>query len=49
MELMFHLIRGKSWEAFSKGLPNVAIHDLVIQNEAKGFGFRNTWKKYLQS
>ena len=27
------LDRGKSWEAFSKGLPNVAIHDLVIQPE----------------
>lgn len=27
--------RGKSWEVFSKGLPTVAIHDLVVQNEAK--------------
>lgn len=27
--------RGKSWEAFSKNLPNVAIHDLVIQPMAK--------------
>jgi ligand-binding sensor domain-containing protein len=27
--------RGKSWEAFSKNLPNVAVHDLVIQPKAK--------------
>ncbi len=27
--------RGKHWDVFSKGLPNVAIHDLVIQPEAK--------------
>jgi hypothetical protein len=27
--------RGKSWEVFSKELPNVAVHDLVIQPEAK--------------
>lgn len=26
---------GESWNPFSKGLPNVAIHDLVIQPEAK--------------
>ncbi|WP_299366858.1 glycosyl hydrolase [Winogradskyella sp.] len=26
---------GKSWEVFSKGLPNVAFHDIVIQPEAK--------------
>ena len=26
---------GNSWEAFSKGLPNVAVHDIVIQPEAK--------------
>ena len=26
--------KGKSWELFSKGLPNVAFHDLVIQEEA---------------
>lgn len=26
--------KGQSWEAFSKGLPNVAIHDLVIQETA---------------
>ena len=25
---------GKSWEAFSSGLPNVAYHDLVVQPEA---------------
>ncbi|WP_347373419.1 glycosyl hydrolase [Aequorivita sp. Q41] len=27
--------RGESWEAFSNELPNVAVHDLVIQPEAK--------------
>ena len=27
--------RGAHWEAFSKGLPNVAVHDIVIQSEAK--------------
>ncbi|SDR71072.1 Sortilin, neurotensin receptor 3 [Formosa sp. Hel1_31_208] len=27
--------RGQNWEVFSKGLPNVAIHDIVIQPEAK--------------
>ncbi|MEZ4875395.1 MAG: glycosyl hydrolase [Flavobacteriaceae bacterium] len=27
--------RGAQWEAFSEGLPNVAVHDLVIQPEAK--------------
>lgn len=27
--------RGNSWEAFSKGLPSVAVHDIVIQEEAK--------------
>lgn len=26
--------RGATWEAFSKGLPNVAVHDIVIQPEA---------------
>ncbi|WP_271855411.1 WD40/YVTN/BNR-like repeat-containing protein [Patiriisocius marinus] len=26
---------GKSWEAFSEGLPNVAVHDLVIQKREK--------------
>ena len=26
--------RGNSWEAFSKGLPNVAVHDIVIQTNA---------------
>ena len=29
------LNRGDSWEVFSNGLPNVAVHDLVIQPEAK--------------
>ncbi|MEM9686464.1 MAG: glycosyl hydrolase, partial [Bacteroidota bacterium] len=27
--------QGTRWEAFSKGLPNVAVHDLVIQPEAR--------------
>ncbi|MBT0606950.1 WD40/YVTN/BNR-like repeat-containing protein [Aequorivita echinoideorum] len=27
--------RGENWEVFSKELPNVAVHDLVIQPEAK--------------
>ena len=27
--------KGDHWEAFSKGLPNVAVHDIVIQEEAK--------------
>jgi photosystem II stability/assembly factor-like uncharacterized protein len=27
--------RGESWEAFSKGLPNVAVHDLLVHAEAK--------------
>lgn len=27
--------KGASWEAFSNGLPNVAVHDLVIQAKAK--------------
>ena len=27
--------KGNTWEAFSNGLPNVAIHDIVIQPEAK--------------
>jgi len=26
---------GDSWEVFSKGLPNVAVHDIVIQSQAK--------------
>ena len=26
--------RGKSWELFSNGLPNVAFHDIVIQKKA---------------
>lgn len=29
------LNRGESWEVFTKGLPNVAIHDLVIQEREK--------------
>ncbi|WP_281989775.1 WD40/YVTN/BNR-like repeat-containing protein [Aquimarina aggregata] len=29
------LNKGQKWHAFSKGLPNVAIHDLVIQPKAK--------------
>ena len=27
--------KGNSWDVFSSGLPNVAIHDIVIQREAK--------------
>ena len=27
--------QGENWEAFSQGLPNVAVHDMVIQPEAK--------------
>jgi len=27
--------QGKSWEVFSKGLPNVSVHDIVIQPEVK--------------
>lgn len=27
--------QGETWEVFSEGLPNVAVHDLVIQAEAK--------------
>jgi len=27
--------RGQSWEVFQNGMPNVAVHDLVIQPEAK--------------
>ena len=27
--------KGDSWEAFSEGLPNVAVHDLVIQEREK--------------
>ena len=27
--------RGNSWQVFSKGLPNVAVHDLVIQERDK--------------
>ncbi len=27
------LDKGKTWNAFSKGLPNVAVHDIVIQEE----------------
>lgn len=27
--------RGGSWELFQNGMPNVAVHDLVIQTEAK--------------
>jgi photosystem II stability/assembly factor-like uncharacterized protein len=26
--------KGDSWEAFSKGLPNVAVHDIAVQPEA---------------
>ncbi|MFK5972074.1 MAG: glycosyl hydrolase [Flavobacteriaceae bacterium] len=27
--------RGKSWQLFQNGMPNVAVHDLIIQEEAK--------------
>lgn len=27
--------QGQSWEAFSKGLPNVAVHDMAVQPDAK--------------
>jgi hypothetical protein len=27
--------KGESWEVFSNGLPNVAVHDLVVQSKAK--------------
>ncbi|AUP79823.1 WD40/YVTN/BNR-like repeat-containing protein [Flavivirga eckloniae] len=27
--------QGQGWEAFGKGLPNVAVHDMVVQPEAK--------------
>lgn len=27
--------KGQNWEIFTNGLPKVAVHDLVIQNEAK--------------
>ena len=27
--------QGQNWEAFSKGVPNVAVHDIVVQPEAK--------------
>lgn len=27
--------QGQSWESFNKGLPNVAVHDIIIQPEAK--------------
>ncbi len=33
--LYVSLNKGSSWEAFSKDLPNVAVHDLVIQPTAK--------------
>ena len=29
------LDRGGSWQPFSEGLPNVAVHDLVVQQKAK--------------
>ncbi|TWI01423.1 photosystem II stability/assembly factor-like uncharacterized protein [Flavobacterium tiangeerense] len=33
--LYVSLNRGKTWEDFSNGMPNVAVHDLVIQKKAK--------------
>ncbi len=31
--------RGETWDVFSKGLPNVAVHDIVLQPEAKDLLF----------
>ncbi|SEK81148.1 BNR/Asp-box repeat-containing protein [Aquimarina amphilecti] len=28
------LDKGKTWQVFSKGIPNVAVHDIVVQSEA---------------
>jgi hypothetical protein len=33
--LYFSFTRGNSWQAFSKNLPKVAVHDLVVQPTAK--------------
>ncbi|MBB1193029.1 glycosyl hydrolase [Flavobacterium sp. SOK18b] len=33
--LYVSLNKGKTWEDFSNGMPNVAVHDLVIQKKAK--------------
>ncbi len=34
-EVFISFDKGESWQLFSKGLPKVAVHDLVIQNKAK--------------
>ncbi len=34
-EVYISFNRGENWQAFSKGLPKVAMHDLVIQSKAK--------------
>jgi len=34
-EVFVSFNRGETWQLFSNGLPKVAVHDLVIQNEAK--------------
>ena len=39
--------QGQSWEAFNNGLPNVAIHDLVIQPEAKDLLLGTLYKKWI--
>ncbi|MFV8363209.1 glycosyl hydrolase [Flavobacterium sp. ZT3P35] len=33
--LYVSLNRGKSWEDFSNGMPNVAVHDVVLQKKAR--------------
>jgi len=33
--LYVSLNRGKSWDDFSNGMPNVAVHDVVIQKKAR--------------
>jgi len=33
--LYISLDRGESWEAFQSGMPHVAVHDLVIQKQAR--------------
>ncbi len=47
------LDRGQTWEVFSKGLPNVAIHDMVIQPDANdlllGTHGRSIYKTNIQA
>ena len=35
MSCMLRFDKGENWQLFSNGIPKVAVHDLVIQNEAK--------------